>query len=297
MMSDHLDLPLQPDHKTVSTTGSQSNWGEAKLGKETTNSALKNSFHVSHSKDELGMLLPGINFSNQRKCHSVVKTYPTEANRDPSRFGQTMSSGQSDIVPTNVLKISSTSPVLNQGNGPMYSSCDKKVMDSNIQELGPHPSQPHEMYSVDALHDAGSGFHEPSSKNHVYSNFGYRILPNHINSFRSNSVCFDTELQRIEGEIMPHTINEDSNQSFSIHEERQEEQKQVFCSHAKIQSNPKTAYKLPYLMSKGGRNQQLSGTSANHASLNCAEGNLKKSKDGSPLWGGLQIQHNLMLRT
>jgi hypothetical protein len=102
----------------------------------------------------------------------------------------------------------------------------------------------------------GSGLRQPNSNDHIFSNLQYDRSPNnvcsirsspiHFHSIPSSPIHFPTLLCGHEEKFLPHTINENSNQSFKTYQTERIHREKISERHGQIWSSTITGWEVPF---------------------------------------------------
>lgn len=142
---------------------------------------------------------------------------------------------------------------------PMYSSLFQKVTYPDKPQSSCHATLHDGNSSIGTLHSTRSASHQHNLHHHSCSSLEYAHPPSHDYYFRSIPIRFDPSHYKLERDCLPHTINDNSNQSFSISKPYQNEANPL--SHVHYQNE------LPFL-SSWGMKPPLCQSSTFHASFN-----------------------------
>jgi len=166
--------------------------------------------------------------SSFETCSGITQTVTPGYNSYPSSSGQTMSSIQSNFIASNSLPTNSKNEDLNPDHDPICLSLGKRVLHGTRNENKHGAMLQKGRDSIESMPYIGSGLREPNSNDHIFSNLQYNHPQNHVcsiqsspihsHSIQSSSIHFRALLCGHEEECLPHTINENSNQSFKTYQ-------------------------------------------------------------------------------
>ena len=169
-----------------------------------------------------------------------------ENRRHQSSSAPTMSSrAQLDSMAPNALPSLWNAASHYSGHGPIQ-SCLGKDVNSNSNEIRHHVIKHNAKDSNDSLH-GGVGFRRLDFNDNINSVDQYGYRPNNELSHQSHPVYFhDPSNGHEEGECVLHTINENSNLTFSLCPSEKSDMENFSQMRGQNQSTHLINYKMPF---------------------------------------------------
>jgi hypothetical protein len=237
MENDNKDFPVPPGCDPVPLSAHQTNPYHVMLG-GTTSCIDKTSTNFPPLKSVSGITQRGKGYSVQGDCHCVT-TVPPECSSHQSSSGATMSSVQSNLIASNFLPTHSKNEDPNPDHDPFDLSLGKRVLDG----IAIKNKQGAKLQGRDS---SKLGFWEPNSNDYIFSNMQYDASWKNQCSIQSSPSHFHSPHCGHDTKCLPHTINENSNQSFECNQTEK-------CFSQKISegrgplSSPITGFDMPLL--------------------------------------------------
>ena len=185
---------------------------------------MKNSStNVSPSKHASATQQTGTNRQFEARHHSDAPTlHPSEYNGCQSSSNPHMSCARADVMESIIIRRLSNGEDITEGHPAMYPSLFQKVHPDKANSRS-HAILHNGNSSIGTLHSIRSASHQHDLHHRSCSNLGYAHPPSHESSFRSSPLHFDPPHYELERDCLHHTINENSNQTFSISKPNQNE--------------------------------------------------------------------------